>query len=219
MGAMESLFKEWEKKVIGTDGDHFVKDGVICKNGWKEAKTKVLFILKETNDYEGSISELINKAVTIRPKSKLWARPTFHNIGRWAYGLMNYPESINDYRNAHKSRKDALLSCSFINLKKTTGGRSVSKEKLEYHAEKYKNELRKQIEIIAPDIIVFGGTFKTVRDQVLEKGELKHVAHRIHEFDGITCINANHPACTKKRTDMYDQVVQSYHKYLDTKKK
>ena len=210
MKEMEELFIEWKSLVL-SEADHFVEDGIICHETWASVNSKILFILKETNDYEGNIAKLINEAVTIRPKSKLWLRPTFHNIGRWAYGLLNFPESVGSYKVAHKERKKSLLSCSFINLKKTSGGRTAGKS-VELCAIKYASFLRKQIEIISPDIIVFGGTYQIVKDHVLP--EMKKEAYRVHNFNNIVCINANHPACTKERTVMYDQVVVSYAHYI-----
>lgn len=207
---MDELFKEW-KTLIMSDAKHFVEDGVICHESWGEVDCKLLFILKETNDYEGNIANLINRAVTVKPKSKLWGRPTFHNIGRWAYGLLNFPKSIDSYEAANKERKKSLLPCSFINIKKTSGGRTAGKA-VELNAIKFASFLRRQIEILSPDIIVFGGTYKIMKDHVLP--EMKKVSHRIHKFNNVICINANHPACSKNRTLMYEQVVNNYANYI-----
>ncbi|MHC1697591.1 MAG: hypothetical protein AB9919_05920 [Geobacteraceae bacterium] len=210
MNEMEELFVEWKKFVLD-EADHFVEDGIICPEKWSLANQKVLFVLKETNDYTGSISKLIHDAIAIRPKSRLWGRPTFHNIGRWAYGLLNYPQSIGEYNAAHNNRKESILYCSFINVKKTTGGRTATNA-VEENAKKYSKFLRKQIEIINPNIMVFGGTYKIMKDYVLP--ELVRVSSRIHSYKDIICINANHPACTKNRALIYDQVMISYHKYI-----
>jgi hypothetical protein len=202
---MEDLFNEWKALVL-EESDHFVEDGIICQENWDSANRKILFILKETNDYKGSISRLINDAVTVRPKSKLWLRPTFHNIGRWAYGLLNQTDSVAPYKAANKERKNTLLSCAFINVKKTSGGRTAGKA-VEESAIKYASFLRRQIEIISPDIIVFGGTYQIMKNHVLP--EMGKVSYRVHKYKGMICINANHPACTKKRNYIYDQVVGS----------
>lgn len=214
MSQMNALFEEW-KLLVAEESDHFVEDGIISESDWDAAGTKVLFILKETNDYEGNLSNLINTAVTIKPKSKLWARPTFHNVGRWAYGLLHNSDTAPPYNDSHKKRKESLLSCSFINLKKTSGGRTATKSVSEF-ANKYSVFLRRQIELIGPDVIVFGGTYKIAKDNVLP--ELEKVSHRVHKYNNIVCINANHPACTKKRKDMYDQVLVNYNNYLSSLK-
>lgn len=209
MGDMEKLFAEWKTSIF-EESDHFVEDGIICPEMWNQASKKILFILKETNDYTGSITKLISDACTTRPNSGLWDRPTFHNIGRLVYGLLNYPQSVSEYKTAHNNRKKSLLYCSFINLKKTTGGKSSTKAVSE-SAKKYSNFIRRQIEIISPEVIVFGGTYQIVKDNVIP--ELVNISPRIHQYGNIICINANHPACTKKRTLIYDQSILNYHKY------
>jgi hypothetical protein len=213
MNEMNNLLKEW-KDFILLESDHFVEDGVISHEHWESTPHKILFILKETNGYEGNITPLINKAITLNPKSKLWARPTFHNIGRWAYGLQNLPESVENYNQAHKSRKSSLLSCAFINIKKTSGERTAGKE-VEYHATKYASLIRKQIDILSPKIIVFGGTYQIMKNHVMP--EMAKISPRIHQYKDTICINANHPACTLKRTTIYDQVVLNYSNYLTHK--
>lgn len=207
MDEMSILFEEW-KKEIELDEDHFVEDGIVCPEMWKKADRKILFILKETNDYRSSIVKLINDVVTKKkPKSKLWNGAMFHNLGRWTYGLLNYQNDMPLYKIAHQNRKKSLLSCSYVNIKKTTGGRTATKA-VEHHAEKYAHFLRRQILLINPDIIVFGGTYEMIKKYTLP--ELTSVSPRVHKFGNIICINANHPAATITRTTMYEQVVGNF---------
>jgi len=208
MNEMDILFKEWKEQI---NEDHFVEDGIICPEVWDKSERKILFILKETNDYKGNIAKLIAHAIKVKPKSSLWARPTFHNIGRWSYGLLNYKDEIPPYRIAHKNRKTSLLSCSFINIKKTTGGRTATKE-VEEHAEKYAPYLRRQILLLNPDIVVLGGTYDIVKAHVFP--ELTKVSHRVHKFGNLIFINAYHPAYTLKRTRMYEQVVGNFDSFV-----
>lgn len=215
MDAMDTLIEEW-RSLLSTTSDHFVEDGIISTEHWNVAEQKILFILKETNDYRGNIAKLICVAATSRPKSKLWDRPTFHNVGRWAYGLMNASNGVAPYKDAHTARQRALLSCAFVNIKKTSGGRTATNA-VELNAKTYSGLLRRQIEILAPNIIVFGGTYKMMKEHVLPG--LAKVSSRIHMFGEAVCINANHPACTKKRSEMYDQVVVSYRQYLESTSK
>ncbi len=213
MEEMSELFAVWRPRVM-QESDHFVEDGIICPEKWKEASKKILFILKETNDYKKSMCNLINEACTTRPRSGMWGSPTFHNIGRWAYGLLSYPESIWAYKAANTNRKGSIPYCSFINVKKTTGGRTATSS-VEKSAKEYSSFLRKQIEIIKPEIIVFGGTYQIMKDHVLP--ELQKVSTRIHAYHNIICINAFHPACTKKRSSMYEQVIMNYHSYISSR--
>lgn len=204
----------FEKAVSNSHpGASYIRDGIISPDFWQHSRVKVLFILKESNGcYEPDLAELIRKAVTHNPKSKLWHRPTFHNIGRWAYGLQNFTSTAPAFELAHHHRKTALLSCAFINLKKITGGRRATEE-VQKFAETYQLFLREQIRSISPDIVVMGGTYNIIKAAVLP--ELQKVSHRVHLHDEIPFINAFHPACTAARPDLYAQVLNSFLQYTE----
>lgn len=212
---MKTLFEEW-KQLVAVESDHFVEDGIISEVDWGLVGKKVLFILKETNNYKGNIAALINSAVTKHPKSKLWDRPTFHNVGRWAHGLINSSNGVPSYSESHIKRKESLLFCAFINLKKTSGARAATKAVPEF-AHKYSAFIRQQINLIDPEIIVFGGTYEIVKEYVIP--EMERISNRVHKYNKIICINANHPACTKSRKYMYEQVIVNYNNYLLSGKK
>lgn len=189
----------------------YIVDGIISSESWYLSRVKVLFILKEANGYDGSnLAELIRKAIVEKPKSKLWCRPTFHNIGRWAFGLQQGGEKSADFKEAHRNRKSALLASAFINLKKTTGGRRATVEVRQF-AETHRERLREQILAVTPDVVVMGGTYDIIKACVFP--ELEKVSHRVHLLHGVPFINAFHPACTKVRKALYEQVLDSYQNY------
>lgn len=189
----------------------YIVDGIISSESWYLSRVKVLFILKEANGYDGSnLAELIRKAIVEKPKSKLWCRPTFHNIGRWAFGLQQGGEKSADFKEAHRNRKSALLASAFINLKKTTGGRRATVEVRQF-AETHRERLREQILSVTPDVVVMGGTYDIIKACVFP--ELEKVSHRVHLLHGVPFINAFHPACTKVRKALYEQVLDSYQNY------
>lgn len=189
----------------------YVVDGIISSESWYQSRVKVLFILKETNGYPGSnIAKLIRTAIVDDPKSKLWRRPTFHNIGRWAFGLQQAGEKSADFKEAHRNRKSALLASAFINLKKTTGGRRATVEVRQF-AEIHRELLREQILLVTPNVVVMGGTYDIIKACVFP--ELKKVYHRVHLLHGVPFINAFHPACTKVRKALYEQVLDSCQNY------
>ncbi|QOY92731.1 hypothetical protein IM543_14075 [Massilia sp. UMI-21] len=209
--AATDLFSRW--RASSTDfQDHFVEDGIIDPAKWIHAGTRILFILRETNGYAGSMAALIHKACTTHPSSKLWDRPTFHNVGRWAHGLLHATAvTLPSFDVAHKNRKTALLPCAFINLKKTAGGARATKA-VEHAAVRDAIFLREQIELIHPQVVVCGGTYRAIKQHLYPA--IRRVAPRVHEAGGRLFINADHPSYLKKTTEMYDDVVGSYQRYL-----
>jgi hypothetical protein len=210
IAAVADLFSRWRASSAEFH-DHFVEDGIIDPDKWVEASTRILFILRETNGYRKSMAALIHKACTTHPSSGLWDRPTFHNVGRWAYGLLHASDAtLPSFETAHENRKTALLACAFINLKKTSGGARAT-QAVEHATARDAKFLREQIELINPRIVVCGGTYKTIKHHLYPA--IQKVGSRVHEVDGRLFINANHPSYLKKTTEMYDDVVGSYHRY------
>lgn len=211
--SIDVLLNEWRSQVVKESG-HFVEDGVICQGSWSQAKRKVLFLLKEPNGYKGEhgpLNELLRKAATINPGSSMWDRPTFHNIGRWTYGLLNYSHHVPAYQDANKACKTAVLECAYINIKKSSGGARSTKA-VAMHAEKYAEFLRRQVELIAPDIVVCGGTYSILKEHVYPN--MLKISSRIHKNGDLILINAFHPGCRIKREMVYDQVLSSFHAFM-----
>ncbi|CAN7774635.1 hypothetical protein LJR290_007720 [Variovorax sp. LjRoot290] len=210
---MNALFDEWRPLVLAEAG-HFVGDGIVLEEAWRASKRRILFVLKETNGYEGEkgpMDKLLRDAAKPGSTSKLWDRPTFHNLGRWAHGLLTYTGEVPGYEEAHRARRSAMLACAFINLKKSSGGRTATEE-VGVHAGRYAEQLRRQVEIIQPEIVVLGGTYPMVKEHVFPG--LEKVSSRVHKLGDRIFINAFHPACTKDRREGYHQVVLSYHQYM-----
>ena len=210
---MGILFDEWRPHVEAEAG-HFVEDGIVCKESWRIAKRKVLFLLKEPNGYkgeQGALNELLRKAAAPNSTNSMWDRPTFHNVGRWTHGLLNYSGEVPDYDEANRACKTAVLGCAYINIKKSSGGARATKE-VEVHADKYAEFLKRQVALIQPDIVVCGGTYKLLKKHVYPG--LSRVSKRVHQFENRIFINAYHPGYITNRKRMYEQVLSSFHEYM-----
>lgn len=209
--ATTDLFSRW--RASSTEfKDHFVEDGIIDPARWDQASVRILFILRETNGYRENMAALIHKACTTHPSSKLWDRPTFHNVGRWAHGLLHASgAALPSFDDAHKNRKTSLLACAFINLKKTTGGARAT-EAVAHATARDAIFLREQIELIDPQVVVCGGTYKAIKQHLYPA--IRRVGPRVHDVGGRLFVNANHPSYLKKTTEMYDDVVGCYQRNL-----
>lgn len=213
--SMEILLAEWSARLVAEAG-HFVGDGIVCDDSWRAAKRKVLFLLKEPNGYEGEkgpLNDLLRQAAQPKSTSKLWDRPTFHNVGRWAFGLINYSDHAPAYDEANRARRTAVLGCAYINIKKSSGGARATKH-VEVHAAKYGEFLRRQVDLIGPDIVVCGGTYSILKEHVYPG--LSRVSSRIHRLDNRIFINAFHPGCRTNRKTVYDQVLSSFQQFMLT---
>jgi uracil-DNA glycosylase len=132
---------------------------------------------------------------------------------RWQVGIWTSPCHRRNFAKldaAHKNRKTSLLACALINLKKTTGGARAT-DAVEHATARDTIFLREQIELINPQVVVCGGTYKSIKQHLYPT--IRRVAPRVHEVGERLFINANHPSYLKKTAEMYDDVVGSYQRY------
>jgi len=86
---MKSITEE-ENIIFDNWSNLIVKDGVVDENCFFSTKTKILVIMKETNDY-------VNREQDLRIFLKQGARgATWNNIVRWVYGLQNLNSDVNE---------------------------------------------------------------------------------------------------------------------------
>jgi len=150
---MVDIWIKWtlHYKQLGIDPYRISKDGILNIDEYRNAKRKILFVMKETNKYEGgSLSDLLKNG----PKYQMW-----HTTARWAAGILNnFPEyqEIGNYDTLTK----AIHKIAVINLKKAAGGSSANMTIVEAYAHQDKQLLIEQTKSINPDIILACGTFE-----------------------------------------------------------
>jgi len=207
------LLNTWEKNF--PEDWHFNYDGVISNEDWNNSSTKVLFVLKETNRANQNIIDAINRAL-ITKESGWWKGKVLRRVGRWAYGLLNYENETPSFKDAKTNYKSFIKNIAYINMKKSSGGSSTKKKPFNSHVEEFAPFIRRQIELINPDIVVLCGTYKQIKKNVFP--ELEKVSERIHKYGNMIFINAFHPAARKGSSMLYYQVLDSFHKYKTKQK-
>ena len=144
----ELLFTKWTKK-----RPEMAKDGIVNENEYLKSNVKVLYILKEVNDWkEGDLRDLIKEG-------KRWR--TWNNIARWQNGIQKYYESGELIFKNHISKNDRiefLKSIAVLNLKKESGGATSNYHQIMKHATEDKALLKEQINLYKPDVIICCGT-------------------------------------------------------------
>lgn len=174
---LDSLFRLWKEEqkreedfekttIDGISKTSFTKDGIISEECYKNAKCKILFILKESNLlnyqcgrtsdeddqicwYKDFIGGKVNDNI---PKQR-------EKMGRMAFYLFNKNNLQSRETPTEEEYKKALKSVAFMNLNKRGGGKSVDVKRFPAYVQRYKEFIFKEIELIDPDyIIVLGKT-------------------------------------------------------------
>ncbi len=205
---IDELMAAWKEAF--PEGWHFNHDGVISKENWDSSGKRVLFVLKETNKAKQNVVTAINRAIDVK-KSGWWRGKVLRRVGRWAYGIQNYDGVVPPFKDAKLNEKNAIKNIAYINIRKTSGSATTNKKAFDTHASEFATFVRRQVELIKPDVVVLCGTYSQVKRYIFP--EIKKVSERVHVHEGMVFINAFHPAARKKSAILYHHVLDNYHAY------
>jgi len=160
------------------DRDNFCYDGLIyrrapnCKDEdftevrkWEHAKRKVLFLLKDTNDFPNDDGDY--RWSYFYDTEELRTYKTFVVLLKWLWALNEVtPENLPKFKN--KTREEYIsvaqkYPMAIVNVKKIVGGPSVQNSTLWDYYKKDKKFIKEQIcDFLKPNIIVCGGGSGTI---------------------------------------------------------
>lgn len=167
---MNEIFKEWkERKLL------FCEDGIVDEDGYNEADIKILFVLKDVNnpivnsveEDEKSLDGInIDMRRIMREKNEK-DKGTWKTLLEWLKALL-------------KVDFIPVNQLAFINLKKDEGQGSVSASTVRQYAKRDADLIRKQIEIISPDLVIVCGSdaFESLAQDVYNLDK-NHEYHKI----------------------------------------
>jgi hypothetical protein len=211
--ALDKLFEEWQKNHSAYTNENFVKDGIINEELWNKAKKKVLFVLKEPNKYPNKYKGDFRKFVDSGP---------WRVVGYWAYGLQNTDDNtIPSLLEAkvNENWKTACCSSAMMNLKKSPGGATANMEDLMQAAKKDSKLIFKEIEIIRPDIVICGSTFKVcneIRKLIMPFKDFQPIGpdKRCFSFQNAIWIDFYHPSAPFWHEKRYNDLMRFYQNCL-----
>lgn len=179
---LDKLFEEWRSK-YSCYKNRFVKDGVVNEYSWHhDAKKKVLFLLKETNDKYYQKLPLDKRNLYRDDIRRMLDDKPWREIGYFGYGLQNTTSSyIPKFEAAKINVAEACKQSAVMNLKKLPGKESANENEIAKFAKRQKEEIEKEIRIICPDVIVLGGSGIGKIFKVLF--HYKQLGERIYSFE------------------------------------
>lgn len=147
---LEKLFAEW-KQQKKKEAKLMCLDGIVCEKNYERANPKLLFVAKEPNDPK-------KQAFDFREGWREEVKYTFAiRLCEWAYGIWNCFPPLSEFDAlAEADKLEVMRSISFMNLKKVGGTGKADHEKIRSVTNRDKDLLRRQIEIIDPDVIIGG---------------------------------------------------------------
>ena len=201
--ALEKLFDEWARKhaeKVSTAEPYlmpeketpyggFVRDGIINLENWKKQKVRICFVLNEAGGYDDR-EKFPNGADLAADWNERGSFSTFmFKIAVWTKAIQDafVPPVTYNKQEVLKMRDDLIRSIAVINLKKTDGQKHSNFEIVNRFAREDAEELRRELELVNPNIILCCETFKFMRgkrpedenakrDSVLYNDEFKQIA-------------------------------------------
>lgn len=193
MKELNDLFDIWEKKHLDTGHKRFIRDGIVDENCWLENQTvpKICFFLKEARTKEEHY--ILTDDLRNNEPWRLWQR-----VAVWTQAIQmafSGEEAYNEEKIKLKSH-DAIKQIAVVNVKKSDGMKESDDDDLRVYAEQDKDLLKKELEIINPDIIVCGYTFGLLNTVLGDELNAEKTWDTMYGFwkDKLV-IDYFHPAC------------------------
>lgn len=164
----DDVLSLWKEKSEHND-KVFVKDGIVDDVVWKSQDKKILYILKEAygSAEDWDLTERVLK------KDSILSHPTWRSVVEWTYGIWKTSaEEIASYapKEIHEIKDDLIRKIAVINLKKSDGKSCSDNLQIKQYAENDIELIKKQIELISPNIIVCGSTLSALNEALKAKG-------------------------------------------------
>ena len=183
--ALEQLFDEWSKKhaeKLSTAAPYempeqeepyggFVRDGIVNLESWKKQKVRICFILNEAGgrlDME-HYPEGHDLAAEWNEKGSF--SKFMFKLSVWTKAIQDAFGQPTTYKKADvvKIRDDLIRSIAIINIKKSDGNRRTDFALLQRFAWEDAEELRRELELVNPNIIICGENLKFLREPFVPK--------------------------------------------------
>lgn len=191
------LIEKWKQEHANKGYVNFISDGILDYELWTSSDLKICLFLKEAyGDYK-SLQNLFKDWG--KAKYQLW-----NNASYWIYGI-NYVYKDNFIPDYDKCKCDSeecyklLQSASVVNIKKSNGVECSDEKDLIIYIDTDSEFLLEELELINPNIIICGGTYKEFcrLNGVEPYTGMKKITDWIYIFNGKIIIDYIHPSAPR----------------------
>lgn len=198
---MEKLFTDW-KEEQRTDENYennsnaklvakesFGEDGAVDYEKWQSRKgLRILYVLKESNGVHRKQEDSLHNQ-----EGSFWFREVVES-GKSGGKLVNRIWSMQKQFLKELPAGEVLKYCALLNLNKRGGGAESGDCRYEVYAEDYKEFIKREIEILSPDIVVCGGTYDIVKKlygqedsiwETKEEPKLKYFCRKCSDWESV----------------------------------
>ena len=167
----------------------FVRDGIVNLENWKKQKVRICFILNEAGG-RGEMPHYPDGSDLAAEWNEKGSFSKFmFKLSVWTKAIQDSFNPPNTYNkgDVSKIRDELIRSIAIVNIKKSDGQRRSDFELLQRFAAEDAEELKKELELVNPNIIICGENMKFLRGKrpeeegakrnfVFYEDELKQIA-------------------------------------------
>ncbi len=167
---------------------NFVNDGILIEKDWKNASSKICFLLKESND---DFIEISGHEWGPYGSSNLFWR----NLRIWRHVIMERRQgNCPVLENALSEKELPLSDIAYVNLKKNAECKSKSYDPdIQSYVDNDWSFIFQQIQCLNPDVILCCGTFKYIQNKL----GFKQLNSRVYSFGSQLFVDFYHPSGRK----------------------
>lgn len=139
---------------------NFISDGAVNPDLYEQSQLKIVFFLKEaytkSQDGDWCLTKWLNNGAMTR----MWG-----TVAEWVYGIRNTTVTTIPPRPqlTHSEKTQLLKTIAIVNVKKSNGNASSNYEDLLYYAQTDCAYLKRELDILKPDVIVCGNNSSLLR--------------------------------------------------------
>ena len=210
---LDELFTAWQEKHKFKRENKFIVDGIVNKERWDAASIKICFLLKEcyfdSEEYERDL-HIPNQNV----EKHHWNSYIVNRGGHYIYNLAKHLKDhtpwmmwckVNQWMKRIYSilgevEDNPIQSIAIVNIKKSEGRPQSNYQDILNYAHDDQCLIRKELEIINPDLVICGNTYdfcvkERLFDDIHEITTLTNFAHRKIACSGKTILfDCYHPS-------------------------
>jgi len=206
-----------------------IPDGIVDIQKYLSSSVKILWILKEvnSNDENWDLRDALNGEIKVEKGLKEGWERTFTPVIYTTLGILNNEDwhTMGDFK-LNPDLIDCMQQVAYINVKKIGGGSNASDNEIKNFYQENKEVLNEQIQLINPDVIIFGNTMNYFEDGIFDKmfGQFDvnkeddnlHIYRNSHHL----LLHAYHPNNRRISHQLYcDTIINTVHNWIKNKDK
>ena len=200
----------------------FVRDGILDVEKYMAAPVKILWVLKEPNSPYDEIGDMRPCLTSLHSNDDTnriapgWGQ-TWTPVAYTTYGIfekMNWIDIPDISGNAQEVLKH-MPNIAQINVKKFAGKSTANDKEIKMFFDKYKALIYEQIEIINPDVIIFGGTFHHFENYFIDKVKIQEWPP-VYQSQDKLLIDTHHPNRSGMTQQQYcDHIIDAVIQWME----